>query len=305
MAAFLRAMRENRKKISYPAPVRCGENVLRFDKGPIIMGIVNTTPDSFSDGGEFLDPSRAIEHGLSMVEAGAQIVDIGGESTRPGSEPVSVGQESDRVLPVIEGIAKFATVAISIDTTKSQVAKLALDSGASIINDVSACRFDRGMIPLAAKTGCGVILMHMRGKPKTMQKGEIVYDDLIGEITDQLATSSAKLMDAGLPREKIMWDPGIGFGKALVHNLMIINRLDQLSEHGFAIVLGPSRKSFIGKILDKPVQQRMFGTAAAICAGVSNGAHILRVHDVAQMHDVAMVAAAIRDEAIPGGTRRI
>ncbi len=290
--------RENSKVGSVPAPLRCAGSVIRFDKGPIIMGIVNTTPDSFSDGGKFLDSQKAIDHGLSMAEAGAQIVDVGGESTRPGSDPVSVHEEIKRVVPVIEGIAKYATVAISVDTTKAQVAEQALEAGACMINDVSACRFDAKMIPLAAKTGCGVILMHMRGKPKTMQKGEIVYDDLIGEIAQQLSESTRKLLDAGLPKEKIIWDPGIGFGKTLEHNLMVINRLRQLSKHGFALVLGPSRKSFIGKILDKEVDDRMFGTAAAVCAGVLNGAHILRVHDVPQMLDVAMVAAAIRDEGI-------
>lgn len=287
------------KTRSVPAPVHSGGKLLRFDKGPILMGIVNTTPDSFSDGGAFLDPQKAIEHGLSMVQAGAQIVDIGGESTRPGSEPVSVQEETDRVVPVIEGIAKYSTVSISIDTTKSQVAEYALGAGACIINDVSACRFDPGMIALAARETCAVILMHMRGKPKTMQKGKIIYDDLIGEIAQQLATSSNKLLDAGLPKENIIWDPGIGFGKTLEHNLIIINRLGELAEHGFAILLGPSRKSFIGKILNKETDERVFGSAAAICAGVMNGAHILRVHDLAQMYDVAMVAASIRDEAVP------
>jgi dihydropteroate synthase len=282
--------------IPAPAPIRCGDRVLDFGRRVALMGIVNVTPDSFSDGGRFFDRSRAIDQALALAEAGADVIDIGGESTRPGSDPVPAAAELERVLPVIEAVAPYALTPISIDTTKAAVAEAALAAGAALVNDVGACRFDPDMPPLLARTGVPVVIMHMRGRPKTMQRGPIHYDDLLGEIRGLLQRATEDLVAAGVERSRIIWDPGIGFGKTAVHNLMILHRIGELAAAGHAVLVGPSRKAFIGKLLDdRPADRRRFGTAAAVAACVLHGAHLVRVHDVAEMRDVVRVAEAIRD----------
>lgn len=272
---------------------------MHFGQRPYIMGVVNVTPDSFSDGGKFYDRKRAVEHALALVEQGADILDIGGESTRPGSDPVPADSEIARVVPVIEEITRWVTTPISIDTTKAAVARAALQAGAVLVNDVSALRFDPEMAGTVAAAGVAVVLMHMRGTPKTMQQGEIVYDDLLGEISGFLRERIRHAQQAGINPERIIVDPGIGFGKTAAHNLALIHRLDELAALGRPVLLGASRKAFIGQVLDVPVEQRLFGTAAAVAAGVLAGAHIIRVHDVAPMRQVALLAQAIRREGLP------
>lgn len=262
------------------------------------MGIVNVTPDSFSDSGDSLDPSRAVDRALALVAEGAGLLDIGGESTRPRSEPVSLEEELRRVVPVITALAKRTHVPISIDTTKSAVARAALDAGATIVNDVSAGLADDAMLAVVAKHGAGYVAMHMQGDPRTMQDAPR-YDDVVAEVTDFLRERCFCALDAGVPRETLWIDPGIGFGKTLEHNLELLRRLPELRSLGLPILLGVSRKAFITKItgVDTPPAQRIGGTAAAIALGVVGGAEILRVHDVAVMREAALVARAI---GLPG-----
>ncbi len=251
-------------------------------KNPVIMGVINVTPDSFSDGGDFADSGRAIKYALKMEEEGADIIDIGGESSRPGSDPVSGDEELRRVMPVIEGIRKSSKIPISIDTTKSVVAERALEAGADMINDISAGTFDPQILAVAAEAEVPICLMHMRKKPKTMQTGEIVYNDVVSEIAAYLAARIEEAVKAGVSREKIIIDPGIGFGKTVEHNITIINELSRLKELGCPILIGTSRKSFIGKImgLDNP-KERLEGTLLTHYIAIKNGANIIRVHDVA------------------------
>jgi dihydropteroate synthase len=272
---------------------------MRFDELPYVMGILNVTPDSFSDGGKHFEHQQAVDHALAMVEAGADILDVGGESTRPGSEAVSLEDELGRVIPVIEKIAKWTTVAVSIDTTKAKVAEAALEAGAAIVNDVSALRFDPEMARVVARAQVPLVVMHMRGVPKTMQADKIEYDDLMGEIRDFLAQAIKRAKEAGIREEHVIVDPGIGFGKTAKHNLMILNRLAELTALGRPILVGPSRKAFIGKILDLTVTERLYGSTAAVAAAIMGGAHIIRVHDVKPMREVASVARAIADECLP------
>lgn len=243
------------------------------------MGIVNVTPDSFSDGGRYLDPQAAIDHALSLVEEGADIIDIGGESTRPGSEPVAGDEELGRVMPVIEGIRLKSAVPISIDTTKSQVARRAIGAGANMINDTSAARFDSAMLELAARENVPICLMHMKGTPRTMQI-DPRYDDLMGEIGSFLQEAVNRARAQGV--KKIIVDPGIGFGKTAQDNVVILRRLDELSHLGVPVLVGPSRKSFIGKMLGLDVDKRLEATLATLAVSVEGGASILRVHDVGQ-----------------------
>jgi len=258
------------------------------------MGILNVTPDSFSDGGLFFDPGRAIDKALEMDAEGADIIDVGGESTRPGSESVPAQEEKRRVLSVIEGLTGRVKAAISIDTWKVEVATAALEAGASIVNDVTALRGEVHMARTIADREAGCVLMHMQGKPKSMQKNPH-YDDLFGEITAFLRESVQAATDAGVPREAIVVDPGIGFGKTLEHNLRIIGGIDRFRELGCPVMLGPSRKSMIGSILGTEVTDRLEGTAAAVAAGALLGADIVRVHDVREMSRVVRVADAIRE----------
>jgi dihydropteroate synthase len=273
--------------------------VLRFDSGPLIMGVLNVTPDSFSDGGRFLEHDAAVAHGLRMQAEGADVIDVGGESSRPGSEPISVEEEIRRVVPVIEQLTRRVTVPVSIDTTKAAVAEAALDVGANLINDISALRCDPRLGKTAARRGCGLILMHLRGVPKTMQAGEVRYADLMGEIRTFLGEALARAEAAGVPRDRVILDPGIGFGKTAAHNLTMLHRLAELACLDRPILVGPSRKAFIGAVLQVEVGERLLGTAAAVAAAVLHGAHMVRVHDVASMRRVAQMAYAIKTERLP------
>ncbi|MBI5409678.1 MAG: dihydropteroate synthase [Nitrospirae bacterium] len=258
------------------------------------MGILNVTPDSFSDGGKFFDQDRAVGQALKMQEDGADIIDVGGESTRPGAEKISVKEEIRRVAPVIEALANKVKIPISIDTYKSAVAEAAVSSGASVINDISGLRFDPKMPKVAARHEVPVVIMHIKGKPQNMQLNP-AYKALIPEIMDYLRGGLKLARNAGIADDKIIIDPGVGFGKTVEHNLEIIRRLNEFTGFEKPILLGPSRKSFIGKILgDLPVTERLEGTAAAVAVGIYNGANIVRVHDVKEMVRVVRIADAIK-----------
>ena len=242
------------------------------------MGIVNVTPDSFSDGGEFLSPDRAVRRGLELAASGADILDVGGESTRPGASPVSVAEELDRVLPVIEGLVAACDVPLSIDTTKLEVARAALGAGAAIVNDVSALRFSPGMAELAAETGAGLVLMHMRGDPRTMQL-DPRYDDLIGEVGSHLREAARRAEAAGVDRASIVVDPGIGFGKTARDSWRLLAGLSELAPE-YPVLVGHSRKSFLDPRGNRPPSERLPQTLAAGLLAALNGASVLRVHDV-------------------------
>lgn len=261
---------------------------LELGQRTCVMGIVNVTPDSFSDGGKFFDTETAVAHGEKLVADGADIIDIGGESTRPFSNPVTVDEEIRRVVPVIEKLAKRVSIPISIDTMKAGVARRAIEAGASIVNDVSALRFDPELADVAVEFGIPMILMHMLGNPKTMQVSP-VYDDLLADISDFLADAIDRSEKHGISKSKIIIDPGIGFGKTVEHNLLLIRHLQSFQSLDAPILIGASRKSFLRKILkdeqvedlppDLPIVEA--GSQAAVAAAVLNGAHIVRVHDVA------------------------
>ena len=272
--------------------LRCGGGALSLGGRTLVMGIVNVTPDSFSDGGEFLDHAAAVAQGLRCVMQGADLLDIGGESTRPGAAAVDADEECRRVVPVIERLAAETAVPLSIDTAKAAVARAALDAGATLLNDVTALRADPQMAAVAADSGAPLCLMHMQGTPRTMQQAPH-YDDLMGEIVGALRESLALAVDAGVDEQQILVDPGIGFGKTLAHNLAILRRLPELRSLGRPILLGTSRKSFIGKTLGLPVEERAFGTAATVAYGIAQGARIVRVHDVAEMSQVARMTDAM------------
>lgn len=271
---------------------------LDFSGGCLLMGILNVTPDSFSDGGQFLDPKTAVERGLQMVAQGAAMIDVGGESTRPGSKPVPPAEQIRRIVPVIGALAERIDIPISIDTTDVEVAWAALRAGASLLNDITALGDDR-MAELAAHQQVPVILMHMQGSPATMQAAPH-YDDVVQEVRDFLVARAEKAVRLGIPQERVFLDPGIGFGKTLEHNLALLRSLDRLVATGHRVLVGPSRKGFIGKLTgrDKPAE-RVFGTAAAVAWCVWAGASIVRVHDVAEMVDVAKVTRAITGSAVP------
>ena len=256
-----------------------------------IMGIVNVTPDSFSDGGEFLDPERAIVHGRELTAEGADIIDIGGESTRPGAQAVDAGEELLRVQPVIEALAPDEAP-ISIDTSKAVVAKAALSAGATMVNDVTALRLDPDLADVCAETGCEVVLMHMLGDPRTMQENP-VYDDVVDDIKAFLAERIEFAVSRGIDEKRIWVDPGIGFGKTVEHNLELHRRLGEFAELGRPIAFGSSRKSFIGKLTGAEVDQRLGGTIASNVIAYANGARMLRVHDVAPMRQALTIAEAI------------
>ncbi len=272
----------------------CRGRVLDLSRRPHIMGVLNVTPDSFSDGGRYLDPQLALRRAEQLIEEGADIIDIGGESTRPGADPVSLSEELGRVLPVVEGLSSPEGVIISVDTYKSQVAQRAIDAGAHLINDPSGLRFDSQMAQVIARAGAGLVIMHIKGKPKDMQVNP-QYDDLMGEIYSWLDQGAQLALQAGVARERIVVDPGIGFGKRPQDNLVILRRLDELKGLGYPILIGPSRKSFIGEVLGLPVEDRLEGTAAAVALGVAKGAKILRVHDVKGLGRVARMAYAIAE----------
>ena len=252
---------------------------LKHQSHTLIMGILNMTPDSFSDGGQFKSHNKAIDHALKMVEEGANIIDIGGESTRPGAEAVQLEEELSRTIPIIEAIRLKSDCLISIDTYKSKVATAALAAGADMVNDISGLTFDHNMASLVAKRNVPVIIMHIKGKPGDMQKNPN-YDNLIKEIKAFFEVQIAIAKKAGIDSGNIILDPGIGFGKRLEDNFEIIRELGQISTMGYPVLLGPSRKSFIGFTLDLPIEERIEGTLASITAGVINGARIVRVHDI-------------------------
>jgi dihydropteroate synthase len=257
------------------------------------MGIVNVTADSFYDGGRYLDPARAIARALELVEQGADLIDIGAESTRPGAMPVDESEELHRLIPVIAGVAGRISVPISVDTMKAKVAERALDAGATIVNDVSALRFDPEMTGVVARSGAGIVLMHMQGTPQTMQRAP-QYRDVMAEVAEFLCERMQTATTAGIAKSQIILDPGIGFGKLLVHNLTLINELRVLTALDRPVLVGVSRKAFVGTIVDRDVADREWGTAAAVAIAVDRGAGIVRVHDVGIMSDVVKMASAIR-----------
>ena len=270
----------------------CNNTVLHLSRRTHVMGILNVTPDSFSDGGRFLRLDDALRRAEEMVAEGADLIDIGGESSRPGSAPVALDEELHRVIPVVEALAGRISVPLSVDTYKAEVARRALDAGAALVNDISAMRFDPAMKELIAERGVPVILMHMRGTPRDMQISPF-YEDVIGEIGVFLRERIAEAVSAGIAQSSIVVDPGIGFGKRVADNLEIVRRLDAFHALGCPILLGPSRKSFIGKVLDVPSEERLEGTAAVVALSVLRGAHLIRVHDVRQMVRVARMVEAI------------
>lgn len=271
---------------------RLPERTLDLSRRPCIMGILNVTPDSFSDGSRYIDLGCAEDHALRMVEEGADIIDIGGESTRPTIAPVDADEELRRVIPLIERLAGRLPVPISVDTYKAVVAREALRAGAEIVNDISGLTFDPAMAATVAEGGAGVVLMHTRGRPDTMQN-DTSYGDLIAEVRDFLHRSVSMAVAAGVARDRIVVDPGIGFAKSAQGNLEILRRLGDFTALHLPILVGTSRKSFIGTVLGRNVDERLFGTAATVALAVASGASIIRVHDVREMRDVADMTHAV------------
>jgi len=266
---------------------------LDFSAGCVMMGVLNVTPDSFSDGGQFLDSGRAVERGLQMAADGAAIIDVGGESTRPGSASVSDDEQIERVVPVIKALCKKIDVPISIDTYKLEVAKAALESGAGMINDITALSDER-MAELAVEHDVPVVLMHMQGTPATMQI-EPKYDDVVAEVLEFLVGRAKRAEQVGISKDMIFIDPGIGFGKTLEHNLLLLRNIDKFVASGYRVLVGTSRKSFIGKLTGKEKPgERIFGTAATVALCAAAGVSIVRVHDVAEMVDVVKVANKLK-----------
>ena len=268
------------------------DRLIEFPGRPLIMGVVNVTPDSFYDGGRYLDAEAAVAHAVRLVEDGADLLDIGAESTRPGADSVNEEEERRRVIPVVTAVAKAVTVPISIDTSKAAIAREALDAGAVLVNDVTALRGDSAMVDVVARSGAGIVLMHMHGTPRTMQQAPR-YNDVVEEISVFFEERIHFAMTHGIVRRQIILDPGIGFGKLLVHNLTLLAQLRCFEIFECPLLVGVSQKAFLGQLLDRPVQERQWGTAAAVAMAVDRGAGILRVHDVRAMKDVVQVAAAI------------
>lgn len=274
---------------------RCRDRILAAENRTLVMGVLNVTPDSFSDGGLFFDEDAAIKHGLQLAVDGADIIDVGGESTRPGAEPVTEEDELLRVIPVVKALAAESDAVISIDTTKASVAEAAIEAGASVVNDVSALRFDSRMKEVARISGVGIVLMHMLGEPRTMQE-DPSYDDVVKEVKEALMDWAHAAEDSGILGDRIAIDPGIGFGKTIEHNLSLLKDLHELTElTEYPVVVGASRKSFIGRVLDLPVEERVEGTAAVVAWSVANRVDVVRVHDVREMVRVCRMVEAIRD----------
>lgn len=272
--------------------VRYPGGSLKFGKRTYVMGILNVTPDSFSDGGEWMDPDRAARHARAMVREGADLIDVGGESTRPGARPVSADEEIRRVVPVVERLAD-EKILVSIDTSKARVARAAFRAGAKILNDVTALRGDPALGGAAARAGVAVILMHMKGNPRTMQRNP-AYGDVVNEIMTFFREILRNACSAGISRDKIILDPGIGFGKSSKHNLEILRRLDEFRSLGRPLAIGTSRKGFIGRALGRRVDDRASGTAATVAAAILRGVGVVRVHDVREMSDVARMTDLLR-----------
>jgi dihydropteroate synthase len=279
---------------SFPPPLETKKTTFDFGKRTFIMGILNVTPDSFSEKGTFFDVDAAVRRGMEMAEEGADIIDIGGESTRPGAEPVSSDEEIRRVIPVIEGLAPKVKIPISIDTYKAEVARRALEAGADIVNDISGLRFDPKMAGVAAAHKAPVIIMHIQGTPRDMQLSP-TYQSLVREVMTYLEEGIKIAEEAGIPHERVIIDPGIGFGKTLEHNLTIMKNLEAFRTLGKPILIGPSRKSFIGKVTGAKVEERIPGTAATIAIGAIKGADIIRVHDIREGVQAARMADAIKN----------
>jgi len=260
------------------------------------MGVLNVTPDSFSDGGQHAGVEDAVEHGLALFAAGADVVDVGGESTRPGSAPVEPAEERRRVVPVLRALRARGAGPLSVDTTKAEVAAAALDAGADMVNDVSGLRFDPAMGRLVAERGVPAVLMHLRGSFATMHR-EPAYRNVMSEVAAELSEALERAERAGVRREQTIVDPGLGFAKDAAHTLEVLRRLPELGALDRPVLAGPSRKSFIGRVLERPEGERLFGTAAAVAACVLGGAHVVRVHDVREMLDVVRMCDAIRGEA--------
>lgn len=273
--------------------VQAGAFSLVFGRRTLIMGIINVTPDSFSDGGLFFDRDKAIDHGKRLAEGGADIVDVGGESSRPFSEPVSADEESRRILPVVEKLAGCLSVPVSIDTTKAIVARRAIESGASLVNDIGAMRLDPDMVHVVADTGVPVIIMHMKGTPKDMQI-EPSYTDVVAEVKRFFQDRLEETERAGVDRQRVILDPGIGFGKTVPHNLLLLKHISTFLSLGVPVMVGPSRKSFIAKILGSGDEQRENGTQAAVATAAYQGVHMVRVHDVVRARQTLQVVDAIR-----------
>jgi dihydropteroate synthase len=281
-----------RRRFTLPLP---GGRTLMLGERTLVMGIINVTPDSFSDGGVLLDPQRAIDTGVQMVEDGADLLDIGGESTRPGAEPLAEAEERRRVLPVIAGLAARVPVPISIDTYKASIAGAALDAGAAIVNDVSGLRYEPDLAPVVARHQAAIILMHTRGRSRDMYK-HAVYHDVIDEVLDELRESLAFATGAGIAKERILVDPGLGFAKEPAHTYETLARLHEFAELGRPVLAGPSRKMFLTRPLGREIAAaaRDWATAAAVSAAVSAGAHVVRVHAVREMAQVVRVSDEIR-----------
>jgi len=282
-------------KLRLPATAGQPSRTLALGERTLIMGILNVTPDSFSDGGKFLDPAAALDRALEIERAGAHIIDIGGESTRPGSQPVSVDEELRRVIPVLESLRGRLNIPVSIDTMKPEVAEVAAVAGAAILNDVSALRAGPAMAEIARCRRLPLILMHMRGEPRTMHKKPFARD-VLRDVTSGLRRAVEIARRAGVPKSRIVLDPGIGFGKSASQNLELLARLPELARLGCPLLVGASRKKFVGDLLGgRPANQRVWGTAATVAAAILGGAQIVRVHDVSEMAQIARVTDAILD----------
>jgi dihydropteroate synthase len=284
-----------RKKFS----LRLCSGKLVLGERTLVMGVLNVTPDSFSDGGKFYAEEQAMEHAVRMERAGANLIDVGAESTRPGSEEISIEAELRRVLPVLGGLRRLLKIPISIDTQKAEVAEAALDAGAEIINDISGLKNDPKIAEVAARHGVPLILMHMRGEPRTMQKGPFAHN-VMRDVMQGLRKSVILARKAGVPKSQIILDPGIGFGKSFAQNYELLQKLPQLAKLGCPLLVGTSRKGFLGATLARdgkpaPPEERIWGTAATVTASILNGAHIVRVHDVSEMVQVARVADCLLD----------
>ncbi len=271
---------------------------LRFDSGPLVMGILNVTPDSFYDGGRFYDVDAATAHAQRMVEAGADLLDIGAESSRPGASPISQEEELRRLIPVVESVCRVVSIPVSVDTTKAVVAGRALEAGAAIVNDISALRGDPGMAQVVAEAGAGLVMMHRQGTPQTMQQAP-AYTDVVEEVRAFFVERIVAAERAGISRMRIMLDPGIGFGKLKEHNLSLLANLGSFATLGCPVLVGVSRKSFISQVLARPVADRVLGTAAAVAMAIERGASVVRVHDVSEMRDVVRMVDAIRRQSSP------
>jgi dihydropteroate synthase len=297
-AEEIREMGQGRRELMDALPLsgcrlHLGSYTLDLSKKTALMGVLNITPDSFSDGGRFLNPEEAIVEGRRLIEAGADVLDMGGESSRPGSEPVSVEEELRRILPPLRSLVKMG-IPISVDTYKAEVARAVLGEGASLINDISGLHFNPSVASVVARAGAGLVIMHMKGTPRNMQQ-DPQYDSLMEEVAGYFREGIARAESAGVRPDGILIDPGLGFGKNLEHNLTLLRRLEEFKCLGKPILLGPSRKSFIGLILDLPVEERLEGTAAVVAWGIIKGASMVRVHDVKEMKRVAGMIDALRD----------